>query len=117
MANTDLPHDELSAVLAARLELGKAYEHDLAESFVDRIERTIDARVDAKVAAQTPPPRPPKQGSAVFGQISQMILGIVSVSVGVPITHFSHGAAEMFIAWGGIVGVNMANALRGRWNR
>jgi hypothetical protein len=116
MTNIDLPPEELSAALAARLELGKAYERDLAESFIDRIEKSIDARVDAKVAEQVPQRRQ-RQGGQIFGQITQMVLGIVSVSVGVPITHFAHGTADTLIAWAGLVGVNVANAMRGRWQR
>jgi hypothetical protein len=120
MANIDVPQDELSAAIAARMELGKAYERDLAESFVERIERSIDARVDAKVAEQVPDRRQRSGGggaSAVFGQVTQFVLGVVSVCVGIPITNFAHNTSETFVACAGLVGINAANALRGRVHR
>jgi hypothetical protein len=50
---------ELEATLAARAELGPGHDEQLAQGFVDRIEREIDRRVDERVAARTPQKRGP----------------------------------------------------------
>ena len=41
--------DELMAVLQARKELNEDEERHLVESFLERIDREIDARIDARL--------------------------------------------------------------------
>ncbi len=71
-------------MLEARRELGPSYEPALVDSFAERI-----------------------------------ALGVVSLGSGIPITAIAGNAADpglagIVVAWAGIVGVNVAYALRGR---
>ena len=45
----DIPRDEAEAALAARQELGRDYEPPVVDSFVDRLDKVIDARVAEQV--------------------------------------------------------------------
>lgn len=50
----------------------------------------------------------------------QLALAIVSLGTGIPITAISASVADLpglLVAWAGIVGVNIAYALRGRRDR
>ncbi len=50
----------------------------------------------------------------------QLALGIVSLGTGIPITAISASTADLpglVVAWAGVVGVNVAYALRGRRRR
>jgi hypothetical protein len=118
MSNQDLPHDELAAVLEARRELGKEYEPALVESFIERLDRAIDARVKATLAGERPQPQSGAVQSAF--QRAQLQLGIVSVSVGIPISAIvvgKGGVAGLAVAWGGMAAVNLAHALSQRPSR
>jgi hypothetical protein len=52
MAVSELPRDELQAAVHARHELGRDLEPYVIDTFLERVERTIDARVDARVEAR-----------------------------------------------------------------
>ncbi len=122
MSERSSERDELTAAVEARRELGRDYEDAVLDSFLDRLDKSIDARVDARVEAQTkgkplPPPAPQRQPKE--GADPQLVLGLVSVGAGIPISAIlgpgSDGTvAGLFIAWGGIVGVNIAHALSRR---
>ena len=63
---TELEHrdelrDELLAVTAARQELSPNEERYLVESFLDRLDREMDARVDARIEAQLTKVRQPRR--------------------------------------------------------
>jgi hypothetical protein len=106
-----LGHD-LEAAVAARRDLGEAYEPALVASFVDRISHQIDERVDARVAQTVGASRVEEQR-----QKQQMVLGIVSLGTGIPITAIAGGIADLpgiIVVWAGIGAVNLAAALRGR---
>lgn len=103
---------EVAAALAARRELGPDYDLALAESFLERVEQRIDERIlrgerlhaDRDDAEQA-------QGHRQF------VLGIVSLGTGIPITAISAAIADLpglIVAWCGIVGVNLAHAVRRR---
>jgi len=106
--------EELEAALAARRELGRSYEAELVESFVDKIGTQIDMRVDARLAERG------KGASKSDDKAAerQMILGFVSLGTGIPITAIAatnvDGVAGVLVAWAGIVGVNIAHALTSR---
>ena len=104
----DLPRDEAEAALAARQELGPEYEPAIVESFVDRLDKVIDARVAERVEqlGGRPPAKPDRGGLA---------LAIVSVGCGIPITAIAAaivGLPGVLVAWVGIVLVNMAYAMQ-----
>ena len=110
-----LDREDIEAVLEVRRELGASYEPALVDSFAERIERVIDSRVEARLAQER------GHGSAE-GQrrTQQMVLGIVSLGTGIPITAVAGvqaGLPGVVAAWAGIAAVNAANALAGRPRR
>ncbi len=103
---------EADAVLATSAELGPAYDGALAESFADRVEHLIEARVAEQATATSRLERAIES----TGQ-RQMVLGIVSIVGGIPITAIAGGMEDlpgMIVAWVGIAAVNAAHALTGR---
>lgn len=109
-----LEHHDIEAALAARSELGPAYEPAIVESLAEKIEAAIETRVDARVAQG----HKSEHLDAQRGE-HQMVLGIVSLGTGIPITAIAQGEglAGVLIAWTGIAAVNVAHALQGRRRR
>ena len=106
----EIPRDDAEAALAARHDLGRDYEPAVVDSFVDRLDKAIDARVAQRVeeVGGRPPAKPDRSGLA---------LAIVSIACAIPITAIAGrmgGLPGMLIAWIGIVLVNMAYALQSR---
>jgi hypothetical protein len=94
-----------AASIEARRELGPAYEDELVQSFVDRIDTTIRARVDERVG---------EDGGGDDDNTFPFVMGLVSLGTGIPITAIassSGGTEGIVVAWLGIVGVNAAFAL------
>jgi hypothetical protein len=109
MSTPDLPREELAAVLEARRELGKDYEPALVESFIERLDRVVDARVQAGLAE-----RARSEVSRADSLRGQLQLGIGSVALGIPITAIAGpttGVWGLVVAWGGIAAVNLSYAL------
>jgi hypothetical protein len=117
MAAPDSSREELAASVAARRELGPDYEDAVLDTFLERMQETLNARVDAQVKART--------GSLKNKHVDkdhgtkQFVLGLVSLGTGVPITAIAGGVDDagvpgIIVAWLGIVGVNVAHALTGR---
>ncbi|RJK98076.1 hypothetical protein [Vallicoccus soli] len=103
--------DELRAALGARRDLGPEYEDAVLDSFVARLEQSVAARAGEREVRQ----RDDRQGGE-----RQFILGLVSLGTGIPISAIAGGTAEvpgLFVAWMGIVGVNVAHALSARRRR
>lgn len=111
-ARTVEPQD-LEAALAVRRELGPDYEPALVESFAEKIEAAVEARVDARLEQARRAER--------AGGRAQLVLGIVSVGTGIPITAVAgsvgDGIAGVLVAWAGIAAVNVAHAWQGRQRR
>jgi hypothetical protein len=112
-----LPRDDLRATIEARRDLGPDYESALVESFLDRVEATIASRVRAEVDARLPhqqqAPGKPQGDPGV-----PIALG--SLGIGIPLTAIAAGnagVAGLFLAWGGIIIVNIAHALSRRRHR
>lgn len=109
-----LEHQDIEAALAARSDLGPTYEPAIVESLAEKIEAAIESRVDARVARS-------HQGDKLDSQRGehQMVLGIVSLGTGIPITAIASGEGLLGIAvaWTGIAAVNVAHALQGRRRR
>lgn len=121
--NSSLPRDELRATVEARRDLGPEYENALVESFLDKVDGAIQARVRAEVAAQSghgyTPPEP--HGAAPYAGPPQkqrqgdgtIPIALGSLGIGVPLTAIAvtqAGPAGLFLAWAGIVVVNVAAA-------
>jgi hypothetical protein len=112
---------DVAAAWAARLELGMDYEDHIAAGLAQRVEelaaiRAGELRYQAEAARRV-------DASEQSGRGKQFALGIVSLSLGVPITAITGVAMDsgnltgMAIAWAGIVGVNLAHALSLRKRR
>ena len=105
----EIPRDDAEAALAARHDLGRDYEPAVVDSFVDRLDKAIDARVAQRVeeVGGRPPAKPDR---------TSLALAIVSLGCGIPITAIAANAGlpELLIAWIGIVLVNMAYAMQSR---
>ncbi|HEY5847134.1 MAG TPA: hypothetical protein VIT42_10160 [Microlunatus sp.] len=109
---------ETEAALAARMELGPEYSEHIAAGLAERVEQLAALRT-AELRQQSE--QTTSQDSLErTGQHQRFVLGIISLGAGVPITAISAstgGLLGLAVAWAGIVGVNVANALAGRPRR
>jgi hypothetical protein len=122
MAEPRVERDELIAALAARRELGAELEPAVIDSFVERLERAIDARVDREVDRRMQSlPRQRASGGGGFGiGIGHIILALGSLGIGVGATGAATGMGDAagvvvaLVAWAAIALVNMAYAFSSR---
>ena len=117
--DTDLKR-ELDATLHARRDLGEEYESALVDSFLETVDQRIDGAVERRVRRQlaeqqmqaardSRSPRVTDSWGERFG------FGIVSLVLAVPLSAIGAGTARLpglLVAWAGIVGVNLVQALR-----
>jgi hypothetical protein len=99
-----LSHEELAATIEARRELGPQYEHALVDRLADQVDRVVEAQTARRTAAFNVNQQAAKNSLA---------LAIVSLGCGIPISGIAAGIADLpglIVAWGGIVGVNIAHA-------
>ena len=110
MATGDGRHQEWSALLGARKELGDEYDQAFVESVVERVTSEIDERVDMRIAqvSSRSPMRSRSHRGGTFLALSSLTLGIPISSIA---GNFGH-LPGLAVAWGGIVLVNLANAWR-----
>lgn len=111
---------EVEAALAARMELGPEYSEHVAAGLAERVEhlaaiRTAELRQESSLAQVEA-----EQEKSARSQ--RFVLGLVSVSAGVPITaiaatNVDPSAVGVVVSWLGIVGVNAVHALGGRRRR
>ncbi|WP_139283098.1 hypothetical protein [Raineyella antarctica] len=98
------------ATLEARKELGPDMDQALVDSFTARVEQALVARGGFEEAE--------RQRQADLARVeskNQMVLGIVSLSLAIPLTAIFAGISGLLggiIVWVGIVLVNMAYAMR-----
>ncbi|MXY42622.1 MAG: hypothetical protein F4Y50_00910 [Dehalococcoidia bacterium] len=70
--------EELNIAIKARQELGKDHEDEVIESFLSRVQDTIDARVEARVnEALRDLPEVPRFASPSIGRIA-VVLGFIT---------------------------------------
>jgi hypothetical protein len=108
---------DAQAALAARMELGPEYTEHVAEGLAERVEqlaaiRAGELRYEAEVANSS-------SRNDQSGRTRQFVLGIVSLTVGVPITAIAAtntdpGLLGVAVSWLGIVGVNAVHARANR---
>nr|WP_318842202.1 hypothetical protein [Streptomyces marincola] len=115
---------DLDAVVQTRKELGEAYESELVESFLEKVEERIDTTVEKRVRRQLAEQQMviarggrPTQGTddsrspgPAFG------LAALSLVLAIPLSAIAAvqtGLAGLLVCWGGIVGVNACYAARG----
>ncbi|MFF5938287.1 hypothetical protein [Streptomyces sp. NPDC012508] len=123
-ARTDEFKTELDATLHARRELGAEYESALIESFLGRVEQSLETTIDRQVRRRTAEQqvatargvRPPGAGPEGFGE--RYGFGIISLLLAIPLSAIAVTQADLeglIVAWLGIVGVNFVHATRGRF--
>jgi hypothetical protein len=116
MAVADNSGEDLRAALAARQELGPDFEPAIIESFLDRLDRTIEARVDARVSerlAKGPAPTQEKKGTSAEYIFASMFGGVLASEV-IGLTMHSDGAPVVALVWIVVAVINIAHAIAGR---
>jgi hypothetical protein len=120
MPDPEIPRDELQAALRARTELGRDLEPHLIDTFLDRVERAIDARADARIearlrahGAQREPQRerPGPSGTSVLLALGSMGFGIGATGAATALGDVM-GFLAAVTAWAAIAVINVAHALR-----
>ncbi|WP_052864557.1 hypothetical protein [Streptomyces niger] len=107
---------ELDATLHARKELGPDYEAELLDSFVEKLDRTVEQQVRRRLAERqlqvARGTHPPQQGlPSGFGE--RFGFAATSLVLAVPLSAIgavNAGLAGLLVTWVGIVGVNVAQA-------
>ena len=74
--------EEIGAAAAAHAELGRDYDHAVAEGLIERIGAEIDRRVDARLAA----PAPSRMRTRRPGTFATLVMGLGSMGLGVGAT-------------------------------
>jgi len=119
--NAPNPNEELrrdtEAALAARAELGPAYNDHVAAGLADRVEelvayRTAELRAQGSVSDR-------EFAAEESTRRQRFVLGIISLGVGIPVTaiganQVDPGLLGMAVGWAGIVGVNVVYAWTNR---
>ncbi|MEV5509558.1 hypothetical protein [Streptomyces orinoci] len=107
---------ELDATLQTRKELGPEYETELIESFVEKLDTTVERRVRRQLAerqmAEARGEHP--QRNSEFGTFGErfgfatvtLVLAIPLSAIGVVQAHLP----GLLVTWAGIVGVNLVQA-------
>lgn len=118
MADRELRAD-LEATLAARRELGDEYDAALAKSFIEKLDREVDARVREALSARdaerdVPVARVRRRGGSGFA--------LASIALGIPVSAVVasnlHGTTDSLIgvvvAWAAIAAINVTHAIERR---
>jgi hypothetical protein len=105
---------DIEAAWAARMELGPDFEDHIAAGLAERVEELAAERA-AEVYQESERARQVAR-TEHSGRVRQFVLGIISLTLGVPITAIAAlntdpGLLGVAISWGGIVGVNAVHAL------
>ncbi len=106
---------DLRATVAARHELDPSYEHDLLESFLDRLDGVVADRARAEAEDRRRQEKVLRPRPAL-----PFVLSVVSLIVGVPVTGFAGNYADLpgiLAGWAGIVAVNLTFAWSQRRRR
>lgn len=108
MSTSPLPRQDFEAALATRQELGPAYEKELVDSFVDKVEAAL-------VERGRQPQVPVQQASGGVPAGGRIAAAIVSVVMAIPLTAITLGQnslVAMIICWVGLISINAALAGR-----
>lgn len=113
MTVEELTPQEIAAALAARRELGPEYEHEIAASLADKMQRRIDAEVLARTGGgRAPEPAPNPDELAVADAITSRVTAVGSLAAGTAVTIFCSGPGSTPVvvpmAWAGIMVINVA---------
>jgi len=103
---------DLRAAIEARQELGSEYDPALVEAFVERVEAQLQQRLETADKA-TEERRWREAGDRATAGNRQLVLGLVSLGTGIPITAIAGSIADLpglVVVWAGIGIVNWAHA-------
>jgi hypothetical protein len=104
---------DVQAALGARRELGPEYEDAVAASLADRVEELVAQR--SGQVEVTPEDREHLRTEEKADGDGRFVIALVSLGAGIPITGIVHDSvATTAIAWAGLVGINVAAALKAR---
>ena len=121
MTVDELTPQEIAAALAARKELGPEYEHEIAASLADRMQRRIDSEVLARTGnAGADLPRRRDEGEVADAVTARWTaLGSLAAGTIVTVSASDPGStpAVVPIAWAGIMVINLAVNLGRRRRR
>jgi hypothetical protein len=114
----EIPRDELHAAVRARGELDRELEPHLIETFLDRVERTIDARVDARIDARMKAYGHDRQRSKGMSSFWTVALALGSMALGIGAIGAASALDDPFsflvgvTAWIAIAVINLAHVPR-----
>ncbi|WP_344047907.1 hypothetical protein [Streptomyces thermoalcalitolerans] len=111
---------ELDASLQARRELGEEYESALVDSFLEKVDRRIDEAVERRVRRQlaeqqTATVRQSRSPGTANSWGERFGFGITSLVLALPLSGIGGsvgGLPGLIVVWLGIVGINVAQAVR-----
>ncbi|MGW7351279.1 hypothetical protein [Streptomyces sp. NPDC054784] len=114
---------ELDATLQIRKELGPEYESELVDSFLEKLEESVDRRVRRQLAEQQmvvargSSPRPAQHPNAALpdGLGAGLGVAVVSLVLAIPLSAIAAvntGLPGLLVCWGAIVAVNGLHASR-----
>jgi hypothetical protein len=121
MTVDELTPQEIAAALAARKELGPEYEHEIAASLADKVQRRIDSEVSARTAGADDDPKR-RDALEVADAVTARWTALGSLAAGTAITLGCTGGPDSTpvvvpVAWFGIMVINMAVNLGRRRRR
>ncbi|MFB6440507.1 hypothetical protein ACFCVY_27660 [Streptomyces sp. NPDC056411] len=109
---------ELDATLQTRKDLGAEYESELVESFLEKLDRTVERRVRRQLAEQQMQvargarPQPREGGATDFWE--RFGVAALSLALAIPLSAIAAGNAGLpglLVCWAGIIGVNAVHSL------
>lgn len=108
---TDIPRDDAEAALQARLELGKEYEPEIVQSFVERLDDVIQKRVADELSRRGESAELAKQQRKAESERSgqSLALAIVSMALAIPLTAIASEQAIglVVLVWFAIILINV----------
>ena len=115
---------ELAATIQARKDLGEEYETALVDSFMEKIDKRLDAQIERRVRRELAEhqtsfaragrpvtrPGPPQAGGSRFTRYG---LAGFSLILAIPLSAIASnsGLPGLLVTWIGIVGVNAAQSI------
>ncbi|MFE6687021.1 hypothetical protein ACFVFQ_11140 [Streptomyces sp. NPDC057743] len=109
---------ELDATLQTRKELGPEYESELLESFLEKLDQTVDRRVRRQLAEQQMQvargAQPPRRADAGTEFWQRFAVAVVSLVLAIPLSAIAvvnAGLVGLLVCWAGVVGVNAVHSL------
>jgi hypothetical protein len=115
----ELPREDLAAGLQARRELGPEYDAAFAESLLDRVEETIQARLGGRPVTRSELEQVTllrlENENARGERKVTVSIAVVSLIASIPLTGIAagmHSFGFLVIIWTGLVMINLAHAVR-----